>query len=282
MMNVGKGAPRERLELPRLPLKVLVRSDLPLIEARIVGGQVVEPNSLPFQISLQRRNFAGFAHSCGGSVYNENYIVDAAHCVDGFDASNLLVVAGAHSLLIESGFEQRRLVKNVTIHPAYDRETVENDISILELESALDFSEGKVAPIDLGTDLIKSDSVVTVSGWGALSANSINYLMPNLLRKVDIPVVSNKVCAEAYGDGSIADSMLCAGFDQGGMDSCQGDSGGPLFTSNPFTLVGIVSWGYGCAEAGYPGVYTRVADFIEFIESVTGTASTNQSNFIFN
>jgi len=139
-----------------------------------------------------------------------------------------------------------------------------------------------VAPIDLGTDLIKSDSVVTVSGWGALSANSINYLMPNLLRKVDIPVVSNKVCAEAYGDGSIADSMLCAGFDQGGMDSCQGDSGGPLFTSNPFTLVGIVSWGYGCAEAGYPGVYTRVADFIEFIESVTGTASTNQSNFIFN
>ena len=70
IMNVGTGAPRGR-------------SDLPLIEARIVGGQVVEPNSLPFQISLQRRNFAGFAHSCGGSVYNENYIVDAAHCGDG-------------------------------------------------------------------------------------------------------------------------------------------------------------------------------------------------------
>lgn len=230
----------------------------------------MEPNSLPFQISLQRRNFGGFSHSCGGSIYNENFIVDAAHCVDGFDASSLLVVAGEHSLLNESGFEQRRLVRNITIHPGYDRETVENDISVLELVSPLDFSSGKVAPIKLGTNFVKSDTIVTVSGWGDLSSDTSR--VPNLLRKVDIPVVSNRYCNEAYGYGSIADSMLCAGLDEGGKDSCQGDSGGPLFTSNPFTLVGIVSWGYGCAEAGYPGVYTRVADFREFIENVAGSA----------
>ena len=55
---------------------------------------------------------------------------------------------------------------------------------------------------------------------------------------------------------------------KGGKDTCQGDSGGPLFRSDPFRLVGIVSWGQGCAVAGYPGVYTRVADFIDFVQSV--------------
>jgi len=173
----------------------------------------VEPNSLPFQISLQRRNFGGFSHSCGGSIYNENFIVDAAHCVDGFDASSLMVVAGEHSLLNESGFEQRRLVRNITIHPGYDRDTVENDISVLELVSPLDFSTGTVAPIQLGGDFVMPGTIVTVSGWGAVSADTIK--VPNLLRKVDIPVVSNNDCDEAYGSGSIADTMLCAGLEQG-------------------------------------------------------------------
>ena len=129
--------------------------------------------------------------------------------------------------------------------------------------------------------------------WRLFQADTIK--VPNLLRKVDIPVVSNNDCDEAYGSGSIADTMLCAGLEQGtrpgthsqkysagsccwgfrfpgGKDSCQGDSGGPLFTSNPFTLVGVVSWGYGCAEAGYPGVYTRVSDFRDFIENVAGSS----------
>ena len=68
------------------------------------------------------------------------------------------------------------------------------------------------------------------------------------------------------GDGDDNDDM-----DRivGGVDACQGDSGGPLFTQNPSTLIGIVSWGYGCAAAGYPGVYTQVSYFIDFIKSVT-------------
>jgi len=79
--------------------------------------------------------------------------------------------------------------------------------------SPLDFSTGTVAPIQLGGDFVMPGTIVTVSGWGAVSADTIK--VPNLLRKVDIPVVSNNDCDEAYGSGSIADTMLCAGLEQG-------------------------------------------------------------------
>merc|ERR1712133_55125 len=85
------------------------------------------------------------------------------------------------------------------------------------------------------------------------------------LMKVDVPVVSDDDCRDAYGQNDIADSMICAGLDAGGKDSCQGDSGGPFMCG--FGLDGIVSWGYGCAQPGFPGVYTQTSYFVSWINS---------------
>merc|ERR1712127_953153 len=94
-------------------------------------------------------------------------------------------------------------------------------------------------------------TMCTVTGWGTTSEGGN---LANTLQKVEVPVVSDDHCRDSYGQNDIADSMICAGLERGGKDSCQGDSGGPFMCGNE--LSGVVSWGYGCAEAGYPGVYT--------------------------
>ena len=88
--------------------------------------------------------------------------------------------------------------------------------------------------------------------------------MPSILQKVTVPFVDEATCKDAYGSSSITDGMICAG--RKGKDSCQGDSGGPMVNMNG-EQVGIVSWGYGCAAAGYPGVYTRVSNYASWIEN---------------
>merc|ERR1712119_26661 len=105
--------------------------------------------------------------------------------------------------------------------------------------------------------------------WGALG-------LPNVLHKVDVPVVSDEECNAAYGAAgyAVADSMICAGLPEGGKDSCQGDSGGPFFSNESpeaRELLGVVSWGIGCVRAGYPGVYTEVSHFVEWITETMAT-----------
>lgn len=106
---------------------------------------------------------------------------------------------------------------------------------------------------------------VTVSGWGVMSEGE--GTISNVLNAVDIPIVSNEECKVAYGQ-RVNQDHVCAGLAQGGKDSCQGDSGGPLFRKRggQSELVGIVSFGYGCAQANTPGVYTKVSHYIDWIE----------------
>jgi len=105
-------------------------------------------------------------------------------------------------------------------------------------------------------------TMCTVSGWGTTSEGGS---LARTLMKVDVPVVSDDDCRDAYGQNDIADSMICAGLDAGGKDSCQGDSGGPFMCGSG--LDGIVSWGYGCAQPGFPGVYTQTSYFVSWINS---------------
>lgn len=88
-----------------------------------------------------------------------------------------------------------------------------------------------------------------------------------VLRKVSIPIVSRAKCQAIYGTSSITNDMICAAVDEGGKDSCQGDSGGPLIDASNGVLIGVVSWGYQCARAGYPGAYARVGYFVDWINN---------------
>ncbi|XP_075168802.1 trypsin-1-like [Haematobia irritans] len=235
---------------------------MPRLDGRIVGGFETDIKDVPFQVSLQN----GW-HYCGGSLIAKRFVLTAAHCTDGDSEfyPNFNVRLGS-SFSRTGGL----LVKPVRIHQhhKYDGSTVDYDFSILELE---DYDE-TVLPFELtyaklpsGDDLADG-TLLTVSGWG----NTKNPNEDNsVLRAVQVPKVSKDVCEKAYsGFGVITDRMLCAGFPQGGKDSCQGDSGGPMAREG--TLYGVVSWGYGCAEPNYPGVYARVSSVLPWIAEKTG------------
>merc|ERR1711953_1035624 len=128
--------------------------------------------------------------------------------------------------------------------------------------------------LPLQDQVTEAGTMCTVTGWGTLSEGG--FSLPNILHKVTVPVVSDADCNESYSSSGygIADSMICAGLPEGGKDSCQGDSGGPFTCGeSPETreLLGIVSWGIGCARAGYPGVYTEVSHFVEWITETMAT-----------
>jgi len=229
---------------------------------RIVGGEPAAVGEYPHQIALLWGGVGG-SLMCGGSLVSDTWVVTAAHCCDGESARNLAVQVGSYHLNHADNGQEDIPVKTIVMHQNYDSFTVENDICLLELETPATMTD-TVATIGLPSNHEEYDAgtVCTVTGWGAVSEGGH---LANKLQKVEVPVVSDEDCRSAYGQEDIADSMICAGLDQGGKDSCQGDSGGPMMCGNQ--LSGIVSWGYGCAEAGYPGVYTQTSYFRKWINN---------------
>jgi trypsin len=230
-----------------------VRFDNPeLTDETIVGGYESTPGSRPYQISLQE---SYYGHFCGGALIASDWVLTAAHCVAGSSASSLQVRVGLHRLSSDAG--QTIAVSQIIRHSGYNSNTMVNDIALLELATPADPS---YTPLALPTAAVMSSAgapgdMVEVSGWGSIYEGSS---APDALQEVAVPVVSNTTCNNAYG-GDIYDSMLCAGYADGGKDSCQGDSGGPMVADvdGTFYSVGVVSWGEGCARPGKYGVYTR-------------------------
>merc|ERR1719361_1382629 len=230
---------------------------------KIVGGTEAYAGEFPHQIALLRGGVGG-SLMCGGSLVKENMVVTAGHCCDGQSASRLGVRVGNHHLYEDDPDQKDIAVSRVVLHESYDSWTVENDICMLKLDSNADFSSSVIGSISLPSngEEYSAGTMCTVSGWGTTTEGGS---LGRTLMKVDVPVVSDDDCRSSYGQNDIADSMICAGYDQGGEDSCQGDSGGPFMCGSQ--LSGVVSWGYGCAEAGYPGVYTQTSYFVSWINS---------------
>lgn len=258
---------KPRWVLPRLPLDVLLRGNVPLYDAndeKIVGGSVVPANSIPFQLSLQRQgSLGGWSHMCGASILDSRRGLCAAHCTDGMVASDMRIVAGEHDLNTDSPNEQIRVLSSYVNHENYNSRNQLNDVSILHWDVGLTLNSVAAAvSLPAQGSNTAAGTAVTVSGWGTTSAGGS---ISTLLKAVDINVLADSVCTTAYGAGYMT-GMMCAGNTAGGEDSCQGDSGGPLFTTSGRVQVGVVSWGRGCADAAYPGVYTEVASFRDWID----------------
>ncbi|XP_043645688.1 trypsin beta [Drosophila teissieri] len=220
---------------------------LPQLDGRIVGGSATTISSFPWQISLQRSG----SHSCGGSIYSSKVIVTAAHCLQSVSASSLKIRAGS-SYWSSGGVSVS--VASFKNHEGYNANTMVNDIAVIHLSSALSFSS-TIKAISLASSNPANGAAASVSGWGTETSGSSS--IPSQLRYVNVNIVSQSNCASStYGYGSqIRSGMICAAAS--GKDSCQGDSGGPLVSGG--VLVGVVSWGYGCAASNYPGVYADVA-----------------------
>jgi trypsin len=192
-------------------------------------------------------------NGCGGTLIGPDVVLSAGHC--GGYVGDTVTIGGITVQVIAD-----------QIHPNYNVGTEENDFYLHKLMQPIDISSGGV------TLMLNTDGSQPVAGQGlttlGLGLTSEGGSAPSSLRDVVVPTVSDIDCTNAYGSGYIPSSMLCAG--EGGKDSCQGDSGGPLVIRNGAThiLVGVVSWGAGCADPDYPGVYSRVSSAIDWIRSV--------------
>lgn len=237
-------------------------------QGRIVGGEEAADGEFPWQVSLRSVGSIGATHFCGGSIIDQNWILTAAHCCAGQVPLLMHVVAGGIKLNNFENEEQTKNVAKIIGHPHYDASTITNDACLLQLQAPLEWTDF-VQPIALpepGQET-PAGTPCTVTGWGTTSEGGFG--LPNVLHKVTVPAVSDEDCNQAYSSSGygIADSMICAGLPEGGKDSCQGDSGGPFITGEAGAeqVVGVVSWGIGCARQGYPGVYTEVSYFTEWI-----------------
>lgn len=232
------------------------------LEGRIVGGEVISAYYCPYQVSLRRRtsNKSAYAHTCGGSLLDERTVLTAAHCVNNRLAENFLVVAGSELRAgIDGGIVSR--VEKIVQHAEYNSSITDNDIALIFVTPPFPVdSHLKIATIELATVEPAAGTVATVSGWGYTQEGGFSSAQ---LQRVQVPLVDKEVCQAAYTWRPITDGMLCAGVSSGGKDACQGDSGGPLVANNQ--LVGVVSWGEGCARADYPGVYAAVPHFVDWI-----------------
>lgn len=227
-------------------------SGMAFAQGKIVGGYPAQLSNWPWIVGL----VVDGSGLCGGTLISSNWVLTAAHCVHG--ATSIEVRTNTTNLYSPG---ETILSKRLIAHPNYTPSTFDNDIALIELSQA-----SAVTPNSSWGGTPQEGVMASVAGWGTTSEGgdaSITQLL-----QVEVPVVSNATCNQSY-NGAITGNMVCAGLSEGGKDSCQGDSGGPLVQNG--SLIGVVSFGNGCARPGFYGVYARVANYTSWVQSYTGT-----------
>jgi len=244
----------------------------PPYHRRVVGGTAVRQGAWPWVVALGYTNpQGGYSYLCGGALISSQHVLTAAHCVNG----NLrTVLVGEHILENDNdGANPEEInVSLSTKHPRYNRRSYNNDIAVLKLQRPVGWrpdvrsiclpSRAPVLANPAGRN-------VTMIGWGAIRFNGPTS---NTLLKGHVTVIERQDCIErmaAFRNIRITNKKLCARDLNNRVDACQGDSGGPLmsFASGRWNIIGVVSFGYKCAVPGFPGVYTRVSEYEDWIMS---------------
>lgn len=223
------------------------------VQTRIIGGGEVDPfdNRYPYFAAMRETGI------CGGVLISPSIVLTAAHC----EPTSNTVRIGMESL------DQRPdsiSIAEKVIHPLYGSMGYSYDAMLMKLDSP---SDAQYIMLNLDANVPVADQELWVLGFGDTAASDMEQVLPTVLNEVDVQYITQSDCATAYGDNLVQDDMMCAASN--GKDACAGDSGGPLIIkgNSPAedVLVGTVAWGVGCADARYPGVYSRTSYFLTWI-----------------
>ncbi|XP_037679147.1 serine protease 38-like [Choloepus didactylus] len=259
---VGPGTPRWKVN-EVMSLSGDVACGQPHLQGKVLGGSPAPEMKWPWQVSVHY----GGIHICGGSILNEYWILSAAHCFDKDKAMGAYdMYVGLIDLGVATQHTQWFEVNRVILHPTYKLyHPIGGDVALVQLKSRIVFSES-VLPICLAPPNVNLQNLTCwATGWGLISRKGDTI---DLLQEAQLPLISVFLCKLLYGSPShIMPDMLCAGNLLNIKTVCEGDSGGPLVCKHNGTWmqIGVVSWGRGCANPMYPGVYARVSYFAEWI-----------------
>ncbi|MEE6478135.1 hypothetical protein FKM82_011752 [Ascaphus truei] len=260
--------------------------------SRIVGGRKSVPGGQPWAVSLQLHK----GHFCGGSIMRRSVVVTAAHCVhpvDKIEMSHMTVVAGEYDQDGTDPQAQSIPVSRIVTHPLYSRDgNMSYDIALVYLARKITLGS-RVQPICLPQvdEQIEAGTLCVSCGWGRMTENGE---LSAVLQEVKLPIIDHDTCSsvlDSMGLPSLHETMLCAGFPDGGKDACQGDSGGPLACrrrSGTWYLAGCASWGLGCGrtwgapqvghesdERGSPAIFSKVSALLDFLTTGTHDGGSN-------
>nr|XP_051715329.1 transmembrane protease serine 7 [Oryctolagus cuniculus] len=231
---------------------------------RIVGGTDTLEGGWPWQVSL---HFVGSAY-CGASVISREWLLSAAHCFHGNRLSDPTPWTAHLGMYVQGNAKFVSPVRRIVVHEYYNSQTFDYDIALLQLSVAWpETLKQLIQPICIppAGQKVRSGEKCWVTGWGR--RHEADNKGPPVLQQAEVEIIDQTLCVSTYG--IITSRMLCAGVMSGKRDACKGDSGGPLScrrkSDGRWILTGIVSWGYGCGRPNFPGVYTRVSNFVSWI-----------------